>query len=180
MEKIIEIPRVFSSDWCREIIAFAEGLGFVPAGVERQAGHEEFIAGIRNNYRATFDAPLLASELWPKIKNYAPSSIEGNQAVGLNEKIKIYKYSRRQRFMKHTDRRITLEGRESRYTVLVYLSNDFIDGETVIIDDGVEKKFKPNPGDAICFIHELEHIGRKVIGEGIKYVLRTDIFYSKV
>jgi len=89
---------------------------------------------------------------------------------------RIYKYSSGQRFKMHRDGSyIRNENEKSFYTFLIYLNDDFEGGETEF-----ENLFTvaPKKGSALVFYHPLRHEGKTLIS-GLKYVLRTDIMYSK-
>ena len=77
-----------------------------------------------------------------------------------------------------------MEGRRlplarSLKTLLIYLNEDSVGGETVFFTEhGTELlRVIPRTGTALCFSHELLHEGRVVLS-GRKYVLRTDILYQ--
>ncbi len=57
---------------------------------------------------------------------------------------------------------------------MIYLNDDFTGGNT---DFGWES-VKPVQGMALVFPHRLRHQG-STVQEGVKYVLRTDVFYAK-
>lgn len=112
----------------------------------------------------------------------------------INNCFRINKYSDNQGFYAHRDAQYTKnESIKSNYTLLVYLNDDFSDGETVFyvplseyINNGylvreelkkfpfVQVPFKPCKGMAVIFDQRLIHKGSNV-GSGNKYVLRTDL-----
>ena len=111
------------------------------------------------------------------------SGAYGSTAVGVNERIRFYRYDPGQQFDWHTDgffRRDELE--QSRLTFMVYLNDGFAGGETSFSGDGCTPRFAdfsvtPSTGLALFFTHMLPHKGQPVT-EGRKYVLRTDVMYS--
>ena len=89
---------------------------------------------------------------------------------------RIYKYSPGQRFKMHRDGSyIRNEHEKSFYTFLIYLNDDFEGGETEF--EGLFT-VAPKKGSALVFHHPLRHEGKTLIS-GLKYVLRTDIMYTK-
>ena len=74
-------------------------------------------------------------------------------------------------------------GLVSKTTFMVYLNGDFVGGETVFREKGVEPgspgecSIRPQQGMALFFRHKLWHEGKNV-EQGTKYVLRSDVFYE--
>jgi len=131
--------------------------------------------GIRNNYRLMYKDENLAAKYWQIVKQFCPENIENNEAIGLNEQFRFYKYESSQRFKRHIDGRFKRnENEESRITFMIYLNDDFEGGETKFNNATI----KPQTGTALCFIHEQKHEGCPVT-EGAKYVLRTDVMYRR-
>ena len=78
-----------------------------------------------------------------------------------------------QEFKKHRDQSYIRNENESSYhTLLIYLNENFIGGETTFEN----LKIKPKKGSCLIFFHDLEHEGTKLTS-GKKYILRTDIMY---
>lgn len=133
------------------------------------------LKGIRNNMRLMYTDENLAAKYWADLKQYCPEKIDNNEAIGLNEQFRFYKYQSTQRFKRHIDGRFKRnEKEESRITFMIYLNDDFEGGETTFDDISI----KPKTGAALCFIHEQKHEGSPVLS-GIKYVIRTDVMYRK-
>src|SRR6185436_6714053 len=103
-------------------------------------------------------------------------------AIGLNERIRYYRYEPHQYFAWHYDgcfSRSDIE--ESKLTLMIYLNDDFEGGETkfnvkYVYDEIV---IKPEKGMALLFIHNLFHEG-SAVKSGIKYVLRSDVMYKRM
>ncbi len=160
---------------CDELISLSENIGYTEAEVSLAQG-AKMMKGLRNNYRVLLNDPVLADKLWNDLKAFVPSTIEQNQASGLNEQFRFYKYELDQRFKRHIDGRFKKnESEESRITFMIYLNEEFEGGETAF-DEVI---IKPKTGNALCFIHELKHEGCPV-KNGIKYALRSDVMYKKV
>ncbi|WP_373530052.1 hypothetical protein [Nostoc sp.] len=66
---------------------------------------------------------------------------------------------------------------------MIYLNEGFEDGETRFYlpeyyEDLSNLAVLPVTGMALCFVHELVHEGATII-QGRKYVLRSDVMYSR-
>jgi len=110
----------------------------------------------------------------------------------INECLRIHKYESSKGFEWHRDAQYTESSIvRSNYTLLIYLNDNFKNGETVfcannnVVHNGLsvseELKFgntnllsiKPEIGMAVVFDQRLLHMAKSVIGT--KYVLRTDL-----
>ncbi|MCP4522496.1 MAG: oxidoreductase, 2OG-Fe(II) oxygenase [Cytophagales bacterium] len=173
-DKIWSIENFLTKEECNLLILFSEQKGYEEATVSLTSG-AKMMKNIRNNYRFIYTDHDLAKEYWSRLQKFCPEYIEDNEAVGLNEQFRFYKYEPSQRFKRHIDGRFTRnESEESRVTFLIYLNDDFEGGQTKF-DDLV---IQPKVGTALCFIHELKHEGVSVT-DGEKYVLRSDVMYQK-
>jgi prolyl 4-hydroxylase len=172
---IFTIPDVLSAAECEEYIAWSEALGYEAAPVSLAMGavHRP---DIRNNARAMVDAPDRAAEIWSRVSADVPAIQEGRRAVGLNERLRFYRYGPGQRFAPHTDgchRRSN--GDESFFTFMIYLNAGSVGGATKFENASVV----PEAGMALVFDHYLLHEGTVVL-EGQKYVLRSDVMYGRI
>jgi prolyl 4-hydroxylase len=174
---IISLPGVLSPDECAEAIAFAEGLGFGDAPITTAMG---FVMApeIRNNTRVMLDDPARAAALWERLSPALPARMGGWRAVGLNERLRFYRYDVGQRFAWHRDGAFTRSHEErSRLTLMLYLNEDF-DGGATQFDDGDWLEVIPRTGAALAFAHPVRHQGASVT-RGRKYVLRTDVMFRR-
>ncbi|MEZ4385599.1 MAG: 2OG-Fe(II) oxygenase [Nannocystaceae bacterium] len=167
------------ADECRAWIAFAEALGFDEAPINTRRGAVR-APEIRNNDRAMIDDPERAAALWERARPHLPAPWRRwneSTAVGFNERLRFYRYGPGQRFAIHRDGLFRRPDRSafSRMSFLVYLSEAVEGGETELFDLGV---VAPRMGMALCFPHGCLHEGRAVTA-GVKYVLRTDVMYSR-
>jgi hypothetical protein len=170
---IFTVSGVLTQDECREYIAWSERLGYETAPVSLAAG-QVFRPDIRNNARVMVDSPERANDIWCRISAEVPPILEGRRAVGLNERLRFYRYGPGQRFAPHTDgchRRSS--GDESLLTLMIYLNACARGGETLFESASIS----PAPGLALVFDHYLMHEGAPVV-EGQKYVLRSDVMYG--
>jgi hypothetical protein len=170
---IFTISGVFSSEECQAYVEWSESLGYETAPVSLAIG-AVVRPDIRNNARVMVDSPERAAEIWSRISADVPASVAGRCAVGLNERLRFYRYGPGQRFAPHTDgchRRAN--GEESFFTLMIYLNAGARGGETRFENVSIT----PEPGMALIFDHYLPHEGVEVL-EGRKYVLRSDVMYE--
>ena len=96
--------------------------------------------------------------------------------IGLNERLRFYRYLPGQSFAAHRDGYFLREnGQRSFLTFILYLNDDYTGGEIRFLES--EKIVVPQLGQAIVFSHQLWHEGLPVT-DGCKYVLRTDVIYQ--
>lgn len=131
----------------------------------------------RDQDRVMRDDREMAGELFRRLRPRLPESMGPLHLVGLNERLRMYRYRPGQRFAPHMDhwhqpdeRRITL------HTVLVYFNDDFEGGETRF-QEQLELTVVPRRGMAVIFQHKMRHEGCAVL-RGTKYAMRTDVIYE--
>lgn len=173
--KIITLFPVLSNAECENLIDLAEEKGFTDAPITTLRG---FVMrpDIRNNTRIMYDDHALVAELWNRIQNEIPDTQNEWEAIGLNERLRFYRYEAGQAFRWHYDgsfRRSSNE--ESLLTFMVYLNQDCIGGATEF-DGGLA--VQPRTGMGILFLHHVLHQGAE-ISSGLKYVLRSDVMYRR-
>jgi prolyl 4-hydroxylase len=178
-DKIFTISDVLTSAECQEFIKNSEGVGYGDAPIST-AGGFVMRKDVRNNTRVMLDDPATVDSIWQRLKPFVPERIEGWSAVGLNERIRYYRYEAKQYFAWHYNgcyRRN--ENEESKLTLMLYLNDDFTGGETKFNLKYPDNDLvvKPEKGMALLFDHYLFHEGSAVIS-GIKYVLRSDVMYQ--
>ncbi|MEQ1867501.1 MAG: 2OG-Fe(II) oxygenase, partial [Micropepsaceae bacterium] len=121
---------------------------------------------VRNNDRVIVDDHRLAADLWLKLQENIPSFMHGQQALGLNERFRFYRYDQTQRFRGHVDAPYRRDnGEMSLLTFMIYLNANYAGGETTFPNVSVT----PQLGAALIFRHEIFHEGKPVIS-GRKYV----------
>ena len=173
-EGIWTIERFLSKEDCNNMIIFSEHKGYSEAEVTLNGG-TKMMKGIRNNDRLIIEDVSLAERLWNKLKDDCPNPIVGEQAIGLNECFRFYRYESGQRFKRHIDGRFRRNDvEESRISLLIYLSENFEGGATQFDNFIVQPKI----GEALLFIHEQKHESTP-IESGVKYVLRSDVMFTK-
>jgi prolyl 4-hydroxylase len=171
-------PCIISREECRALIVLSENLGFHSAHIEGAwdgpCGFD--VKAGRDNCRAAIDDFALAAALWRRVRRSIPEKIEHKSVVGLNERLRFYRYQAGQSFGPHRDgyyKRSDAE--QSLLTLILYLNDDYTGGETFFTDS--ENLIVPNTGKALLFPHQLWHEGR-MVKDGRKYILRTDVLYK--
>ena len=171
-------PRQISKEECQALIDLSNTLGFADATIagEWKAPRGFFVSNGRHNSRAAIDDFQLADALWQRVKRSVPEHLDGKAVVGLNERLRFYRYTSGQRFAAHTDGYfIRSISERSLLTLILYLNQDFTGGETFFLNS--ETLVAPQTGKALVFAHQLWHEGLPV-QRGTKYILRTDVIYQ--
>jgi predicted 2-oxoglutarate/Fe(II)-dependent dioxygenase YbiX len=183
-DNIETIANFFSTGECDDTIAFAEGVGFDKATISTSMGMVR-MESVRNNDRVIVDDPDRTQALYQRLAcHLAPSFQHRWTPVGLNERLRLYRYDVGQRFEWHRDGHFERpNGERSQFTFMVYLNDDFEGGATSFCDDcGLMPdgplRIKPQKGMALLFFHPIMHRGDPVT-KGRKYVLRTDVMYRR-
>ena len=173
--KIHVIDKFLDDDECSNIIENAEQHGFEAAPIITSGG-AKLTAETRNNDRFMFDDISFAHELWSRAKQVIPGSLYGRQAIGLNERFRIYRYRPGQRFYWHIDAPFRRNnGDMSLLTFIAYLNDGYLGGETRFETRSVHGA----KGSALFFYHNLMHEGAEVT-QGTKYALRTDVMFGPI
>ena len=163
---------------CATFIRESEALGYEDAPIT-MGDSAIIIKDYRDNLRAMRDDTETAERLFDRLQPFVPADISRMKPVGLNERLRFYRYDRGHYFAPHHDgsfRRNLYEF--SLYTVLLYLNEGFAGGSTDFLneDNSVLHRVVPETGLALLFRHEILHTGAEVI-DGTKYVLRSDVMY---
>ncbi|MEO1138903.1 MAG: 2OG-Fe(II) oxygenase [Pseudomonadota bacterium] len=179
---VFELTDFLPADLCDRWISDVESEGFEPALINGMQGAKR-VPDIRNNDRLIRDDPVLAEELWHKLYPFLSKTIRKRRVVGLNERLRFYRYDVGQKFDWHQDGYFEREsGARSLFTFMIYLNDDFEGGGTSFSDVYSGQTFPdfcvtPKKGSALVFYHPVMHRGAPVVS-GRKYVLRTDVMYS--
>ena len=179
------IAQFLSVPECDEWIRVGESNGFEDAPVTTGRG-PAMMKDVRNNDRVMFDDIDRAQELYRRLSPHlAPSFKKKWEPVGMNERLRLYRYDVGQKFDWHFDGRFERStGERSFFTFMVYLNQDFEGGTTSFTIDqsssssGRMVRVTPKTGMALLFHHPILHRGDPVIA-GRKYVLRTDVMYGR-
>jgi predicted 2-oxoglutarate/Fe(II)-dependent dioxygenase YbiX len=176
---VFTIHQFFSKDEAEHWIAHSEALGYQEAPLSTAQG-PVIDKSVRNNSRIMVDDPVLAEQLWDRLRSFLPP-ISGWEAVGLNERFRFYRYEVAEKFALHYDGCFRREnGERSQLTFMVYLNEGFDGGETGFYRPNGSPRFavQPEQGKALIFAHHQLHEGAPV-RSGRKYVLRTDVRYRR-
>jgi predicted 2-oxoglutarate/Fe(II)-dependent dioxygenase YbiX len=185
-ENIGTIASFLSAAECDEYIRLGEAIGFEDAPVTTSRGMI-MMKDVRNNDRVMIDDPARAQALYQQLSNHlAPRFQNKWTPVGLNERLRLYRYDVGQQFDWHRDGHFERpNGERSMFTFMVYLNDDFQGGATSFGGDdsfgfatGGMLRMRPATGMALLFHHPVIHRGDPVTA-GRKYVLRTDVMYSR-
>jgi WD40 repeat protein len=182
------IPSLFNQSECEELLSSEVKQSF-------QKAISNYPTYYRNNDRLVVDSERLSQMLFEKVKPYLPETIFTNSKVQtengvwtlsqLNNRLRFCKYSANQYFHRHLDGvhyRSATE--QSKLTFMIYLNSatDFIGGRTLFYKtketNEIWASYIPKQGDLIVFDHNVWHEG-EVLEQGEKFVLRSDILYSK-
>lgn len=182
------IPSLFSKTECEQLLNSEIKNSF-------QKAIANYPTYYRNNDRFVIDNDDLANQLFEKVKPYLPETIEINSAVQaengvwhlkeLNNRLRFCKYSANQYFHRHLDGvHYRNDTTQSKLTFMIYLNSatEFEGGRTLFFKtketEEVWASYIPKQGDLIVFDHNVWHEG-EVLSKGEKFVLRSDILYSK-
>ncbi len=170
---IFTIDEFLSAKECANFIEQSESMGYSEAAIRTEDG-ERLFKDARSNDRIIFDNYDLASSLYARAKVLLPNEEPGWLHCGFNERFRYYRYEKQQQFAWHFDGTVRKSsGEESVLTFMIYLNDDFRGGHTEFGWESV----KPARGMALAFPHRRRHQG-SAVHEGVKYVLRTDVFYT--
>jgi len=173
--QIFLIENFLTETECDHYISLSQEKVFEEAKIN-VFGRQQMNKGIRNNDRLMIFDKTIAEELFKRAAVFLSQEHDGYQLLNFNEMLRVYKYAPGQQFKMHRDGSyIRNEKEKSFYTFMIYLNDDFEGGETEF-----ENLFTvaPKKGTALIFYHPLRHEGKTLIS-GLKYVLRTDVMYSK-
>jgi prolyl 4-hydroxylase len=171
-------PCIISREECAALISLSENLGFQSARIKGiwNGPRGFFVQSGRDNCRVAIDDIELAAALWHRVRRAVPEKIAHKSVIGLNERLRFYRYEAGQSFGIHRDgyyKRSDAE--QSLLTLILYLNEEYTGGETFFTDS--ENLIVPNVGKALLFPHQLWHEGR-MVKDGRKYILRTDVLYK--
>jgi len=162
------VDDVYSADECEEMIALIERSS--PTLATNNPLY-------RDQDRVIRDDPALASDLFGRLRPALAECIGGLQLVGLNDRLRFYRYRPGQRFVPHMDhwyrpseRQITL------HTVLAYFNDNFEGGETRF-QEQLDQVLVRKRGMVAIFQHKLRHEGC-LVRRGAKYAMRSDVIYE--
>jgi predicted 2-oxoglutarate/Fe(II)-dependent dioxygenase YbiX len=150
----------------------ATGAEVAPVITER--GVEVDLA-VRSNTRVMWDDAGEASQLLARVASSVPRVLSGQQLVGANPRLRVYRYGAGERHGAHWDTVVELDdGVRSLLTLVFYLNDDVAGGATEFSE--LRRTIEPKRGRALLFQHRVLHEATAVT-RGTKLVLRTDVLY---
>ena len=179
------IEDLLTSEACDDYIRFSEARRYEEAPVSTDRG-AIMMKDLRNNDRVMLDDPKLSGQFYDRLAGALPPRFDKKwRPVGLNERLRFYRYDVGQLFDWHRDGYYERpNGERSFFTFMIYLNDDFEGGGTSFRDDGYGQgrsgcfTVKPKKGMGLLFHHPLVHRG-DAVAAGRKYVLRTDVMYER-
>ena len=191
-----QLLNLVSDEECDRLIALTETLGYL------EDAAVSLPRSVRHNDSATWVADDASIDLlWQRAATFisADDDFAGKPAVGLNARLRFYRYGPGDFFGAHTDgswpgSRVidgelfdnAYDDRWSQLTFLLFLSDDFEGGETQFHVD----KSRPDEtidvrtprGGALCFPHGVHplhcvHASAPILA-GTKYIIRSDVLFK--
>ena len=191
-----QLLNLLSADECGRFIALTERLGYL------EDAAVSLPRTVRHNHSATWVADDATMDLlWQRCGAHidATDDFAGKRAVGLNARLRFYRYGKGDYFGAHTDgswpgSRVVngvlldnaYDDRWSQLTFLLFLSDEFSGGATqfhVDRDDPANTVDVRTPrGGALCFphgVHPLHCVHASApISAGVKYIIRSDVLFE--
>jgi Rps23 Pro-64 3,4-dihydroxylase Tpa1-like proline 4-hydroxylase len=162
------VPNIYTTSECAGIIDMIERAA--PTLATNNPLH-------RDQDRIMIDDFESSAELFRRLRPHLPEQVGQFKLVGLNERLRYYRYAPGQKFAPHMDHwyrpsptRITL------HTVLVYFNDNFEGGHTRFTEQ-LEETVHPSPGLVAVFQHKVRHEGCEVLS-GTKYAMRTEVVFE--
>jgi hypothetical protein len=174
---------VLTADECKRIIEIADEAGFEQAALRTNMDGDYYNTEYRKSQRCIIDSVAFADELWSRISDIIPAVwSDGEEAAGLNERIRILKYEPGDEFKTHADGTFTCPGRGliSKLTLLIYLNDNYEGGYTTYVcgDDTStwDVPIRPTVGAVVLQDQNIMHYVPPLLS-GVKYAIRTDVMY---
>jgi hypothetical protein len=162
------VEAVFDRKTCADYIALAERHGWDRTGMSTSPPS-----------RYTTGIDIDAVQLFSRIRSTMPQ-IKGGRILRdvPREKAVCLRYDPGDGFPVHDDGPYRpLPYRGSEYSVIVYLNDGYIGGETCFPD--FDFTMIPKTGSALIIEHEISHLARPV-SQGRKYALHTFVMYEDI
>jgi len=149
---------------------------YLDQAIEDPLLQEEMDLGDSKFSRSTWKNKQLAQKLYPKLIPHLPKLENHHLIKNLSPRWYINRYLPGGFFYQHVDGTASYDNQKSLYTFIIYLNDDFDQGETLFYNkqDQIIKRIKPQAGLAIIFPQNILHSGNKVLN-GSKYIMRSDL-----
>jgi prolyl 4-hydroxylase len=162
------VPAIYSPDECRGFIDLIER-----SNPEIATKNPIY----RDQDRVIRDDAAIANDLFHRLRPHLPDSMGPLRLVGLNSRLRFYRYQPGQRFLPHMDHWYLPSATQvTLHTVLAYFNDDFEGGETRFYEQ-VTETVVPQAGSIAIFQHKIRHEGCPVV-RGAKYAMRSDVVYE--
>lgn len=185
------LQNFLSASECADMVQCAEAMGFEAAKVTTGRGMVS-IPDLRSNERVIWHTgpgmlEPLTERLLPFLQRPEVADLlPGWTPYALNERLRLFKYSKGQEFRKHFDGGYNRNRFDrSHMTFIAYLGTPEEGGDTGFYDDAgsLHATVPAKKGNALVFFHQNHHFsplhsGMPVL-RGTKYAVRSDIMFSK-
>jgi len=149
------LAHVLTVEECKELVRRSEEKGY-------QELEDFWDPNYRSNTRVMDTDEKLAVLLWKRVKAYFPEVIceDANgdwERCGINERFRFCKYTKDQKFNPHLDGKfVRNEKEESKWTIMIYLNDDFKGGTTDFLRKHDVPHSKPKQQDIV--LGDEEHV----------------------
>lgn len=197
---LISISEVFSKKECEKLIDISESMNYekpllFPKNLEKslknvqrvtdkniKKGKNNYENTIRDCLRIIIDSLPFAKVLEKKLKYFIPININNYQFEYVNPRFRFLKYEDSGHFIRHKDENYVSKNNEiSLITILIYLNDNYEGANTKFFSNSCDEiglSLKPENGMVCIMEQNIEHEVPK-IEKSIKYVIRTELMYSK-
>mmetsp|Transcript_150136 Transcript_150136/g.273291 ORF Transcript_150136/g.273291 Transcript_150136/m.273291 type:complete len:368 (+) Transcript_150136:56-1159(+) len=183
---------------CQNIIAQAEGFGFIGCGYNRRIRVTDRVSVMGHELAELLFArakPYLSDVVALPLGEIRTSGIRRDAApglwkpVGINPCFRVCKYTPGGFFLPHHDGGFEEDDTTWSFkTFMMYLNDDFIGGPTNFYEESqphyrapdpakIRYVFRPQLGSCLVFNHCYCHDGGE-LESGVKYLLRTEVMYK--
>ena len=182
------LDQVLSKDECKLMIDLSEKMGYEDADKFCYAYNDRF------NDRLMSDDPKFTEIVWNRIKQHLPQTLSKDgrtlHLASINPRWRLCKYKPGHYFNKHVDGSFEDHKNKTKsyLTLIIYLNSqldgEFEGGSTIFYDSRMElmtRKVTEPAGNALIFLQNDKHMlhGGEKVFKGVKYIMRSDIMYSK-
>jgi predicted 2-oxoglutarate/Fe(II)-dependent dioxygenase YbiX len=166
--QIYQIHRAVSQAVCHNYMQQADCAGWCPTNI-----HE--LNPLFSRTQAMI--PIDTLTLFAAIQHTAPSQLDNMEILSLVEqRTACMRYNEGEFFGLHTDSPFIAQGgAQTKLSLVLYLNDDYMGGETFFPDRALE--VKPEIGKILLFSPTLRHMS-KPIARGAKYIVRSEVLYQ--
>ena len=168
---------IIDKKWCKLLIEKATSIGFKNQKVYNRITKKHQFSAKRKSF-----VVKLIDDI--ELKNYIKLALikynlEIFKSIQFIDHIRIIKYNKGGYFKLHQDKKQYHE-KMFNYTMLIYLNDDYIGGNTLILNNKTKQLFsiKKNIGSILLFDPQIIHSGSK-LKNGNKYILSVPVYLDK-